>query len=61
MLALKKEILTPSDCSAIVFIITRAGVQLQGINFESCHIYQKSLESLAKLDSIHFCSLKSLR
>ena len=61
MFALMKEVLTPSDWSAIVFIITRVGVQLQGINFESCHIYQKSLESLAKLDSVHLCSLKSLR
>ena len=61
VLRLKKEYLNPSDSSAIAFIIANTGVTFHEINFDSCHIGQESLETLAKLDHSVLCNLKSLR
>ena len=60
VLCLKKEYLNPSDSSAIAFIIANTGVMLHEINLDSCHIGQKSLETLAKLDHSVLCNLKNL-
>ena len=61
VLCFKKETINPFDASAIVFILANTGVQVEELDFESCHIGQECFETLAKLDSNTFCNIKSLR